>query len=1252
MGLTRTRFIQANTALAKIQDPITVLNSESTIANIDVGFLINRDSGLSANSVIYWSEAGSEFVTALTANTGIPDANIVVSSYANLKLGSVFGNIGGGNDQANVYITGSLIPSSNVEYDLGTSTNRFRSIWVSGNTIYIGRESISVDGSGTWSFSSGNMIINIGENVPFNSPSMTTGNLTVTSIFDASTIIASNVTVTSNLTIQGTQFIANTTDVAFVDSKIELHTLPNLAPLTSDDGRDIGFKFHYYKTEDEHAFLGWRNSTGYLEWFDSGREGVGNVFTGNTYGTIKSGGLILANTTTSTSATTGALQVAGGVGIAGNLYVNNVGDVSANVGAIIAFVDVLDANIGSFQIYANANLSTQTENISNITSTANTNTAAYISTYTGNIGAGNVSVVSNVFADRLFTNTGLYWYGNGATFSSSPGGASGQIQYNNAGSFDGSQLLFYAGSGNLVATATTVSTSINTGGLVLKGGLGVNGNIFAGGLNGTLYGSLFIGTTDINYNRSSGEQTLTGVGIDGTAGTATNAVNTQVSSNISSGTAYVTFVSVTSGNTAQNVNTSLTYNPNTGNLQAYGVFTDTGIYWAGNGAIYGSTDEILRANVGAYQTFANANVSSLQTQIFASDANIGAYQIFANANVSSLQTQIFASDANIGAYQIFANSNSAAQATSINTINANLGAYQIFANANVSSLQTQIFASDANIGAFYNYANTKIGTNTNSNLVVVSTTQSTSATTGALVVAGGLGVGANVTFAGNTTSAGKLIITEDTDALPYVMGSGAFHVAGGISIGKDLWVGGNIWVNNVISQTSTILQVSEPLVYLFPNSASYNYDIGAFSEIPVGGIPKYTGIVRSVQSGEWVFFSNIANQPTSGSVGITEANVIYDPVKVGNLVVSNTTISSSTTTGALIVRGGAGITGNVYADALRTTTGIYWAGNGNPIAGITYTASASSPAGSSNGDQWYDTVNDILYEYIFDGTSSYWVDIQTSVIAANASTAITDGINANIGAFYTYANTKIGTNANNNIIASNIISTGSGVFRGPYDENSILSGVFVGNTGTAPGITPRVGFFNGNTQQNWQIDNNGGVFRWFVPGSVKLSLYPNGNVDLTGSVTVNGKRAVNGPAFSAYANATPQTITTGSQQKVLFQTEEFDTDNCYASSTFTPTVEGYYQLNAEVRLDGASGTGEMMIVIWKNGAEHKRGTNQQGTQIAANFWAMTVSSLVYANGTTDFFEIYVQHGAGVSRTVTAVDSPNITWFNGCMVRGA
>jgi hypothetical protein len=161
-----------------------------------------------------------------------------------------------------------------------------------------------------------------------------------------------------------------------------------------------------------------------------------------------------------------------------------------------------------------------------------------------------------------------------------------------------------------------------------------------------------------------------------------------------------------------------------------------------------------------------------------------------------------------------------------------------------------------------------------------------------------------------------------------------------------------------------------------------------------------------------------------------------------------------------------------------------------------------------------------------------------------------------------------------------------------------------------------------------------------------------GALTIPGPFNIGGKQAVNGPAFSAYAAAVLQTITPGSQQKVLFQTEEFDTNSNYANSTFTPTVEGYYQLNAEVRLDGASGTGEMMIVIWKNGAGYKRGTNQQGTQIAANFWAMQVSSVVYANGTTDYFEIYVQQGSGGNVSVTAVNDPSITWFNGCMLRGA
>jgi hypothetical protein len=158
-----------------------------------------------------------------------------------------------------------------------------------------------------------------------------------------------------------------------------------------------------------------------------------------------------------------------------------------------------------------------------------------------------------------------------------------------------------------------------------------------------------------------------------------------------------------------------------------------------------------------------------------------------------------------------------------------------------------------------------------------------------------------------------------------------------------------------------------------------------------------------------------------------------------------------------------------------------------------------------------------------------------------------------------------------------------------------------------------------------------------------------GNLHVGGTISVNDNLAVNGPAFSAVSTATT-TIPTDIQTKINFQLEEYDTNNNFASSRFTPTVAGYYQLNATVRLDGTSGTGEMMIVIWKNGSEYKRGTNQRGVQIATDFWSMQVSTTVYANGTGDYFEVYVQHGGGSNRTVTI--GSNITWFNGCMLRGA
>jgi hypothetical protein len=164
-----------------------------------------------------------------------------------------------------------------------------------------------------------------------------------------------------------------------------------------------------------------------------------------------------------------------------------------------------------------------------------------------------------------------------------------------------------------------------------------------------------------------------------------------------------------------------------------------------------------------------------------------------------------------------------------------------------------------------------------------------------------------------------------------------------------------------------------------------------------------------------------------------------------------------------------------------------------------------------------------------------------------------------------------------------------------------------------------------------------------------FELSDTGSLNLPLPLKIDNKQALNGPTFRAYVSV-GQTITSGSQQKVTFGTENFDTNNNFASSRFTPTVEGYYQFNAVVRLDGNSGTGEFMLVLYKNGQEYARGTNQQGTQIASNYWSQSISDIAYANGTGDYFEIYIQQSDGIDKTTTAGSS--ISHFSGCMIRGA
>ena len=228
-------------------------------------------------------------------------------------------------------------------------------------------------------------------------------------------------------------------------------------------------------------------------------------------------------------------------------------------------------------------------------------------------------------------------------------------------------------------------------------------------------------------------------------------------------------------------------------------------------------------------------------------------------------------------------------------------------------------------------------------------------------------------------------------------------------------------------------------------------------------------------------------------------------------------------------------------------------------------------------------------------------------------------------------------------------------FKGSLYQNGSL--FTSGSGGSVRSTTTSTAPLNPTIGDIWYYTNTDVIYRYTNDGSTSFWLDVNGPayVVSTGTLNVsqlkiNGKQAANGPAFRAYV-ATGQTIlSNGAQQKVTFGNETFDTDGCFTSSRFTPTVEGYYQLNSTVRMAGTSGTGEYMITIWRNGSEHSRGSNGSGVEIGSNFYALQVSDIVYANGTTDYFEIYVQQGSGGNRDTTT--GTNISYFSGVMARGA
>jgi hypothetical protein len=512
MALTRPRIGQLNTNVFADADPITVLHAGATAANVDVGFLMNRANGLVSNVALYWSESGNTFVTAFSSNTGITDTNISATSYTTIT-------------------TGHHLPGANVTYSLGSTTQRWKDLWLSGTTIYLGGATISspdantvaitnqnggsfsVTGSaaGQASGTFGNLIANSG----VASTSTSTGALQVIggAGIGGNLYVGGNLAVTGTTTFTNTETILNSEYATTIDATtVRASTIgntgatltgtlstaaqPNVTSVGTLTGLTVSGNTAYTNTvyaqgiyDNGNRVLSTSTGAGNLAISGTaitlpatgpGATTIGSgtaipVITTDAYGRIVALSSSSVSTTVNLSGTSGTGSVSGG----GTLTFAGSNGITATIsGSTVTIADILWQQ-------ANANLGTATTNINSINANvgsyyafANANLSTQttnFNTLTANVGSYENTTNANIGAqfnnfNTLNANVGAYQIWANANV------ASYQTAINSLYTNANANTAAYLTTATINTTGNITGGNITSAGTVTVGNLVVTGN--------------------------------------------------------------------------------------------------------------------------------------------------------------------------------------------------------------------------------------------------------------------------------------------------------------------------------------------------------------------------------------------------------------------------------------------------------------------------------------------------------------------------------------------------------------------------------------------------------------------------------------------------------------------------------------------------------------------------------------------------------------------------------------------------------
>jgi hypothetical protein len=325
-----------------------------------------------------------------------------------------------------------------------------------------------------------------------------------------------------------------------------------------------------------------------------------------------------------------------------------------------------------------------------------------------------------------------------------------------------------------------------------------------------------------------------------------------------------------------------------------------------------------------------------------------------------------------------------------------------------------------------------------SNLVANSATASTNTSTGALVVIGGAGISGTI-YSGGIVANGIDLVANAAAIQGQLTGANAAIVTANTAMksysdAQDALIT-SAWTANAATTQSQLAGANAAIITA--NTAMKGYVDTQFTNI-VGGAPAALDTLYEIANSlgnNASLSATLINSISGANAAIVTANTslksyvddrdtavtaawtanaatqqgliatlqtqvysntnvaAYIPTYTGaitSLSISSASTSTSTSTGALVVAGGAGIAGNVYAGTVYTT-GLRWSGNGNVMqtgGGGKYTVATTAPSSPAIGDTWYNSTSDVVYEYRDVGTGTFWIDVSgATMVSTNAAVA-------------------------------------------------------------------------------------------------------------------------------------------------------------------------------------------------------------------------------------------------------------------------